>query len=146
MLSDFQELEINNKNLIKASKRLEKAFDNLEIAILDELNTLQENKEIISFSNFNKINESHNFILEIEGLYDRMYNRISDLVSEKGEESDFSNKMVIKIGDELSIDLNDGYVAEVSDNVLISNDGLEYNFDVISLNDLADLIAYIEEK
>mgnify|MGYP000446911212 CR=1 FL=1 len=83
---------------------------------------------------------------ELQNLYEKIRLFIIEQVAEKGVESKFSNKVVIKVDDDRSFNLDgERYLEEVGQHELFDNQGYAYNFSELSYDDLTDLADYISE-
>lgn len=88
-----------------------------------------------------------NFQNRIEGLVEDLEYRLSTLVLNHGTKSKFNNFKSIKIEDEdfqFNIE-GSKYLCEVTQFHFISNEGLLFDFNSISLHELAKLADYLTE-
>lgn len=75
-------------------------------------------------------------------LTQEVYEAIEKLINKKGEESRFRNCQVLKVkSDELQFNL-DGrrYLVEITNDRLLDNNGYEYHFSALSLEQLCELV------
>ena len=87
------------------------------------------------------------FLLELEEFKERIYQSIAKNVANKGIESKFISKMVIKVDNERSFNLDGSrWLSEVTQNELLDNHGYHYSFNVLSFDDLCDLADFIEKN
>jgi hypothetical protein len=83
---------------------------------------------------------------KLETLYNEMVAIIIENIQEKGVESKHIEGIKVMIVDNVrSFELVKGlWLDEVSEEGIIDNQGYEYNFDRISLEELADLADYLD--
>ena len=84
---------------------------------------------------------------QLINIQTQVSNDIAAKVKAIGKRSKFVCEKTIKIKeDALAFDLNIGLpLAEVSANALIDSEGNLYNFDVLSIDKLVELVEYINE-
>ena len=85
------------------------------------------------------------FTEQLQELRERVEQSISKNVAEKGVASKFMSKMAIKVDGELCHNLDGSrWLVEVTQNELIDNQGYQYQYDVLGLDDLCGIADYFE--
>ena len=86
------------------------------------------------------------FTQQLEELTERVEKSIALSVADKGVASEFMRKMAIKVDDDdHAFNLDGGrWLAEVTQHELIDNKGYQYQFNVLSVEDLCSLADYLE--
>lgn len=75
-------------------------------------------------------------------LQSEVASKIAELIDKKGKESKTLSCMVLKIKkEEQQFNLDGGrYLTEISKAVLIDNNGYSYNYDVLTLDQLCEIV------
>lgn len=82
------------------------------------------------------------FVQKHKELEEKLNQRISVLIDRKGIESKHRNCLVLKVkSDDLQFNLEGGrYLTEISEDRLIDNEGYDYNFSCLTLEQLCELV------
>ena len=85
------------------------------------------------------------FAVQLEELTERVQQSISKNVAEKGTTSEFMSKMAVKVDGEHCYNLDGNrWLVEVTQNELIDNQGYQYQFNVLPLDELCGIADYLE--
>ncbi len=86
------------------------------------------------------------FVLELNDLNERIVESIVKNVANKGTASNFCPRMTVKVDMTHKFCLSGvRYLSEVGQNKLIDDKGYQYDFYVLSMDDLCDLADYLED-
>jgi len=70
-----------------------------------------------------------------------LVSEISVLIRQQGEKSEFRDEQVLKVKDVHSFELSGGRdLAEISSTELIDNNGYSYNYDVLTIEQLCEIV------
>lgn len=85
------------------------------------------------------------FAEQLQEFTERVEQSISKNVAEKGVASEFMSKMALKVDGELCYNLDGNrWLVEVTQNELIDNQGYQYQFNVLDLDELCNIADYLE--
>jgi hypothetical protein len=85
------------------------------------------------------------FAEQLQEFTERVEQSISKNVAEKGTTSEFMSKMAIKVDGEYCYNLDGNrWLVEVTQNELIDNQGYQYQFNVLDLDDLCSIADHLE--
>jgi len=103
------------------------------------------------FKNINRyINKKLNnmkYSEKLSELVESALSELRELIAQKGVESEFMSKVCLKIeDDDFAFNLDGGrYLAEITQNELLDNNGYHYDFNVLDTEDLLDVIDHLIE-
>jgi len=85
------------------------------------------------------------FQLELQEFTERVEKSIAENVAKKGVASEFMSKMAVKVDGEHCYNLDGNrWLVEVTQNELIDNQGYQYQFNVLPLDELCGIADYLE--